>query len=160
MLTDWNEHHMKLHTPSVLVGAVVAGAVLLSGGMGKPGPAGGGAPAAATPPASQIRVSDLVRPKSAPSAVYTVRGEVTALPEKGKPQTELMIKHEAIDDFKNKDGKVVCTEGPFDLSTQAIKSDVIVDCGKVPAAWWLVGAAAAAGITAGIVAAGPASAAR
>jgi len=98
---------MKLHTPSVLVGAVVAGAVLLSGGMGKPGPGGGGNPAAATPPASQIRVSDLVRPKSAPSAVYTVRGEVTALPEKGKPQTELMIKHEAIDDFKNKDGKVV-----------------------------------------------------
>lgn len=98
---------MKLHTPSVLVGAVVAGAVLLSGGMGKPGAGGGGNPAAATPPASQIRVSDLVRPKSAPSAVYTVRGEVTALPEKGKPQTELMIKHEAIDDFKNKDGKVV-----------------------------------------------------
>ena len=60
----------------------------------------------------------------------------------------------------NKDGKVVCTEGPFDLSKQAIKSDVIVDCGKVPAAWWLVGAAAAAGITAGIVAAGPASGAR
>lgn len=60
----------------------------------------------------------------------------------------------------NKDGKVVCTEGPFDLSRQAIKSDVIVDCGKVPAAWWLVGAAAAAGITAGVVAAGPASASR
>jgi hypothetical protein len=60
----------------------------------------------------------------------------------------------------NKDGKVVCTEGPFDLSKQAIKSDVIVDCGKVPAAWWLVGAAAAAGITAGIVAAGPASPSR
>jgi hypothetical protein len=60
----------------------------------------------------------------------------------------------------NKNGKVVCTEGPFDLSKQAIKSDVIVDCGKVPAAWWLVGAAAAAGITAGIVAAGPASPSR
>ena len=52
----------------------------------------------------------------------------------------------------NKDGKVVCTEGPFDLSTQAIKSDVIIDCGKIPAAWWLVGAAAAAGVTAGVVA--------
>ena len=52
----------------------------------------------------------------------------------------------------NKDGKVVCTEGPFDLSTQAIKSDVIIDCGKIPAAWWLVAAAAAAGITAGVVA--------
>jgi hypothetical protein len=60
----------------------------------------------------------------------------------------------------NKDNKVVCTEGPFDLSKQAIKSDVIIDCGKVAAAWWLVGAAAAAGVTAGIVAAGPASPAR
>jgi hypothetical protein len=54
----------------------------------------------------------------------------------------------------NKNGKVVCTEGPFDLSKQAIKSDVVIDCNKVPAAWWLVGAAAAAGITAGIVASG------
>ncbi len=52
----------------------------------------------------------------------------------------------------NKDGKVVCTEGPFDMSKQAIKSDVVVDCGGIPAAWWLVGAAAAAGITAGIIA--------
>ena len=63
----------------------------------------------------------------------------------------------------NKDGKVVCTEGPFDMSKQAIKSDVVVDCGGIPAAWWLVGAAAAAGITAGIVAANgstPASAAQ
>jgi hypothetical protein len=60
----------------------------------------------------------------------------------------------------NKNGKVVCTEGPFDLSTQAVKSDVIIDCGKVPAAWWLVGAAAAAGVTAGVVAGGTASASR
>ena len=61
----------------------------------------------------------------------------------------------------NKDGKVVCTEGPFDMSKQAIKSDVVVDCGGIPAAWWLVGAAAAAGITAGIIAAnGPASPSR
>ena len=54
----------------------------------------------------------------------------------------------------NKNGKVVCTEGPFDLSKQAIKSDVVIDCNKVPAAWWLVGAAAAAGVTAGIVTTG------
>jgi hypothetical protein len=60
----------------------------------------------------------------------------------------------------NKDGKVVCTEGPFNLAQTAIKSDVVIDCGKVPAAWWLVGAAAAAGITAGVVAGGDASAAR
>ena len=53
----------------------------------------------------------------------------------------------------NKDGKVVCTEGPFDLTQQMLKNDVVIDCGKVPAAWWLLGAAAAAGITAGVVAA-------
>jgi hypothetical protein len=53
----------------------------------------------------------------------------------------------------NNQDKVVCTEGPFDLTTQMLKNDVVIDCGKVPAAWWLLGAAAAAGITAGIVAA-------
>ena len=57
----------------------------------------------------------------------------------------------------DKNGKIVCTEGPFDLTQQMLKNDVVIDCGKVPAAWWLLGAAAAAGITAGIVAAGPAS---
>jgi hypothetical protein len=60
----------------------------------------------------------------------------------------------------NKQGKVVCTEGPFDMSKQAIKDNVVIDCGKIPAAWWLVGAAAAAGITAGVVAAGSASPSR
>ena len=49
--------------------------------------------------------------------------------------------------------RVVCTEGPFDLTTQMLKNDVVIDCGKVPAAWWLLGAAAGVGITAGIVAA-------
>ena len=52
----------------------------------------------------------------------------------------------------NDKGKVVCTEGPFDLSKQAIKSDVVIDCNKIPAALWLVAAAGAAGITAGVVA--------
>ncbi len=59
----------------------------------------------------------------------------------------------------NKDGKVVCTEGPFDMSKQAIKSNIVISCGKIPAAWWLLGAAAAAGVTAGVVA-GDASASR
>lgn len=61
---------------------------------------------------------------------------------------------------KNNKDEVVCTEGPFDLSKQPVKSDVFIDCGKIPAAWWLVGAAAAAGVTAGIVAGGDASPAR
>jgi hypothetical protein len=51
----------------------------------------------------------------------------------------------------NKDGKVVCTEGPFNLTQQFIKDKVDISCNKVPVAWWLLGAAAAAGITAGVV---------
>ena len=56
-------------------------------------------------------------------------------------------------------GKVVCTEGPFDLSKQPTKSGVNIECGK-PAAWWLLAAAGAAGITAGVVANDPVSPAR
>jgi hypothetical protein len=55
----------------------------------------------------------------------------------------------------NKDGKVVCTEGPFQLSQAAAqKTNVDIDCGMPPAGWLLVAAAAAAGLTAGIVAGG------
>jgi hypothetical protein len=59
----------------------------------------------------------------------------------------------------NKKGEVVCTEGPFDLTKQPNRPDVVIDCGN-PAAWWLLAAAAAAGITAGVVASGTASPAR
>src|SRR5690242_1680124 len=55
----------------------------------------------------------------------------------------------------NKDGKVVCTEGPFNMQQQLVKDNVDISCNHVPAAWWLVGAAAAAGITAGVVSASP-----
>jgi hypothetical protein len=88
----------------------------------------------------------------------------------GLAMTNLLV------ELVDKNGKVVCTEGPFDLAKQSQKSDVVVKCDKVPAAWWLVGAAAAAGITAGVTSgsspqanptvsvgttsAGPASAAR
>jgi len=51
----------------------------------------------------------------------------------------------------NKDGKVVCTEGPYDMTKQFLKNDIDISCNKVPAAWWLLGVAAAAGITAGVV---------
>jgi hypothetical protein len=55
----------------------------------------------------------------------------------------------------NHDGKVVCTEGPFNMTQQLIKDNVDISCNHVPAAWWLIGAAAAAGITAGVVSASP-----
>ena len=54
----------------------------------------------------------------------------------------------------NKKGQVVCTEGPFDLITQPNRTNVVIDCGN-PHSWWVLAAAAAAGITAGVVAAGP-----
>jgi hypothetical protein len=56
-------------------------------------------------------------------------------------------------------GKVVCTEGPFDLSKQPVRNNVNIECGK-PTAWWLLAAAGAAGITAGVVSNDPASPSR
>ena len=58
-------------------------------------------------------------------------------------------------------GKVVCTEGPFDLTKlpQNSKPGVNIQCGN-PAAWWLLAAAGAAGITAGVVVNDPVSPAR
>lgn len=60
--------------------------------------------------------------------------------------------------------KVICSEGPFDVEPVAAsdgpfgRDNIAVACGKVPVAWLLLGAAAAAGITAGVVAGGdPAS---
>jgi hypothetical protein len=52
----------------------------------------------------------------------------------------------------NHQGKVVCTEGPFNMTQQPVKDDVKISCNnkKVPTAWWLLGAAAAAGVTAGV----------
>jgi hypothetical protein len=52
-----------------------------------------------------------------------------------------------------KQNKVVCTEGPFTLSAPALtnKTDVNIDCGKPPAALWLLvaGAGAAGAIALG-----------
>ena len=63
----------------------------------------------------------------------------------GLPQASYVV------ELLDQKGKVVCTEGPFDLTQQPVKNDVNISCNKVPAAWWLLGAAAAAGITAGVV---------
>lgn len=53
----------------------------------------------------------------------------------------------------DKNGKVVCTEGPYTLTTSAPqKTDISIRCGVPPVAWLLLGAAAAAGVTAGVVA--------
>lgn len=49
-------------------------------------------------------------------------------------------------------GKVVCTEGPFDMTKASTKNDVVIDCNKVPTSWLVLAAAAAAGVTSGVAA--------
>lgn len=58
-------------------------------------------------------------------------------------------------------GKIICTAGPFTLQDSTsqvndfmVKKGANVRCNRPVAAWWLLGAAAAAGVTAGIVAGG------
>ena len=57
--------------------------------------------------------------------------------------------------------KVICAEGPFDIKAGAAsadtafgQSDISIKCNNPAAAWLLLGAAAAAGVTAGVVAGG------
>ena len=59
----------------------------------------------------------------------------------------------------NKSGKVICTKGPYDLTKDTTKNNVVVDCDRIPAAEWLLGAGAAAGVTAAVVAPAPVPAA-
>ena len=57
----------------------------------------------------------------------------------------------------DKNGKVICSEGPFNMNQQPVRDHVDISCHHTPAAWWLLGAAGAAGVTAGVVAASTAS---
>lgn len=50
--------------------------------------------------------------------------------------------------FSRKANKVVCTEGPFVLSTDAPnKYNVMINCGATPSAWWLLVAGAGTATT-------------
>lgn len=47
--------------------------------------------------------------------------------------------------YNTPQNKIVCTEGPYALSSTLIsKTDVNINCGGNPAAWWLLAAAGAA----------------
>lgn len=51
--------------------------------------------------------------------------------------------------FNVKDSKVVCTEGPYTLTSTALtRTDVNINCGTNPAAWWLAAAGGAAALIA------------
>ncbi len=50
-----------------------------------------------------------------------------------------------------KQGKVVCTEGPYTLSQSALsRTDVDINCGGKPAAWLLAAGGAAAAVALGV----------
>ena len=64
-------------------------------------------------------------------------------------------------------GKIICAAGPFtlqdgtsQLNDLMIKKGANVHCNRPVSAWWLLGAAAAAGVSAGIAAGGTASGAQ
>ncbi len=53
--------------------------------------------------------------------------------------------------FNVKEKRVVCTEGPYDITQSLlIKTDVNIDCKRVPVAWLLLAAAGAAGLVVGL----------
>ena len=113
-------------------------------------------------------ISGVAKDAKKPYPRYSVRARNTAQGQIAATvplDTDAKFALNAIDpanyvvELLNEDGKVVCTEGPFDLTQRPNRPDVVIDCGN-PAAWWLLAAAAAAGITAGVVAAGPASPSR
>lgn len=60
-----------------------------------------------SPKAGEIRPSNFTAPNAKPDASYVVRGVVTEMPIVGKAGSELRVHHEAIDDFKDDQGKVV-----------------------------------------------------
>lgn len=84
--------------------------------------------------------------------------ETTKLDMTGAFSMDMLNAGKYLVELLNKDGKVVCTEGPFDLTEAQVKAGIVIDCNKIPAVWWILGAAGAAGLTAGIVTSGPSSA--
>ena len=73
---------------------------------------------------------------------------------KGLPVQRYMI--ELIDS----QGRVSCTEGPFEVTTNVAAIDVVLNCGHVPVGVLILGAAAAGGAVAGASVDAPASGSR
>ncbi len=60
----------------------------------------------AAPETPQDPTTDTTSAAKHPTYSYTVRGKVTTLPSAERPIDDFMIHHEAIHDFKNRDGVV------------------------------------------------------
>jgi hypothetical protein len=128
-----------------LVGSLTLGPVSAAGG---PGLLAGTAEKKAEKPYTDYTVR--ARDVSAGTIAST-----TVLDSSAKFSLGSLVLANYLVELVDKGGKVVCTEGPFQLSQAAAqKTNVNIDCGVPPAGWLLVAAAAAAGLTAGIVAGG------
>lgn len=60
---------------------------------------------------------------------YTVRGQVTQLPDPGNPGTGLYVNHEAIDQFMSRDGEIVGMDPmsmPFQVDEKVPLQDIQV----------------------------------
>ena len=97
-------------------------------------------------PENSVRARDVSDGKMQGTIVGTAQ-----LDNDGKFQLPSLPPAKYVVELLNKDGKLICAEGPFDLRRNPTKDNIKIDCGHA-AAWWLLAAAGAAGITAGIVA--------
>jgi hypothetical protein len=79
------------------VGGVICGLSVALAGFGASGCKQESAPPATVPRAEL----------GTPSAVYTVRGSVEAMPDPASPMSAFEVKHEAIDNFVDSEGEVV-----------------------------------------------------
>ncbi len=82
---------MNILTTTVCTAAAVVALTSLTGCKEK-------APAASS--------ADTAEPAGDPTHSYTVRGKVVMLPSAERPMDDLQIRHEAIPDYKNRDGVV------------------------------------------------------
>jgi hypothetical protein len=139
-----------------LVGSLALGPVNVAAQGSSPGLLSGTAKHKAKQPYSSytVRARDV--------AVGTIAGTIVLDSTANFSLRDLALANYLVE-LVDKRGKVVCTEGPFNLTQAAAqKTNVNIDCGVPPTAWLLVAGAAAAGITAGVVTGGdePAAAPR
>jgi hypothetical protein len=67
---------------------------------------------------------------------------ISSLPLSKKYQVELV---QIMDKGKQIQPKIICTEGPYEMTTTKFSfTDVDINCGTNPAAWWLAAAGGAA----------------
>lgn len=99
-------------------------------------------------PEYSVRAREIQRGQVAGMASLDKEGNFTLL---NMPSTHYIV------ELLNPLGNVVCSAGPFDMTQQTAKNDLVIDCDRLPASWLLLAGAAAANIATGIAAAPPAS---